>query len=153
MARKRAKLTPSRLALDAGLSDGVVRHIEASGGIPGIQTIELLAVVLGVSPSWLAYGPPSKRQPPPPELPDVPASFAERLTAARMLRCLSRKALAKAAELSLSAVSGLENAQLPSVATAERLAKALRVPPGWLAFGAEPTATAQMISDPLPLGR
>ncbi len=151
MARRHVKLSASRLALDAGLSDGVVRHIEDAGGIPGLQTVERLATVLGISAAWLTYGPSSPKLKHPPELVVSLGSFAERLSAARALRGLSRKALAKTAELSLTAVSGLESGQVPNVATAERLAKALRISPGWLAFGAEPSADAQMRSRPLPL--
>lgn len=152
-ARKRANLSASRLALDAGLSDGVVRHIEDVGGVPGLLTVERLATILGISAAWLAYGPPSPRLKQPSELPDTLATFAERLTAARMLRGLSRKALSKAAELSLTAISGLESGQVPNVATVERLAKALEIAPGWLAFGPEPSCESQTISSPPPLGR
>lgn len=151
-ARKRASLSASRLALDAGLSDGVVRHIEDVGGIPSVQTVERLAAVLDISAAWLAFGPPSSRLPPPTELCEPTDSFAARLTAARALRGLSRKALAKAAELSLTAVTGLESGQVPNVATVERLAKALKIAPGWLAFGPA-AAEAQTMSVPLTLGR
>lgn len=151
--RKRADVSASRLAIDAGLSDGVVRHIEDAGGVPSVQTVGRLAAVLGISAAWLAYGPPSPRLHQPSELTDTPATFAERLTAARTLCGLSRKALAKAAELSLTAVTGLESGQVPNIATVERLAKALKIAPGWLAFGAEPLAPAQTISTPLPLDR
>jgi transcriptional regulator with XRE-family HTH domain len=152
-ARKRANVSASRLALDAGLSDGVVRHIEDAGGVPGLQTVERLAGILGISAAWLAYGPPSPRLQRPSELIETIATFAERLTAARTLRGLSRKALAKAADLSLTAVSSLESGQVPSVATVERLAKVLKISPGWLAFGAEPSNPAQTISSPPPLDR
>jgi transcriptional regulator with XRE-family HTH domain len=151
MARKKAKLTPSRLALDAGLSDGVVRHIEDAGGVPGIQTVERLAAVLDISPAWLAYGPPQKRLAQPSELAPFTGNFARRLLAARTLRGLSRKALAQLAELSLTAVSDLESGRVPNVATAERLAKALKLSPGWLAFGAEPAPQGQIISSPSSL--
>lgn len=152
-ARKRANISPSRLALDAGLSDGVVRHIEDAGGIPGLLTVQRLASLLGISAAWLAYGPPSPRVKHPPELSAALVTFAERLTAARMLRGLSRKALSKAADLSLTAVSGLESGQIPNVATAERLAQALKVSPGWLAFGADPSDVTQTISRLLHLER
>lgn len=152
-ARKRAKLSPSRLALDSGLSDGVVRHIEDAGGVPGLQTVESLAAVLAISPTWLAYGQPSPRLKHPAELTAGPATFAARLAAARTLRGLSRKALAKAAGLSLTAVSGLESGQVPSIATAEKLAKAMKISPGWLAFGTEATHAAQTMSSSLPLER
>jgi transcriptional regulator with XRE-family HTH domain len=150
-ARRRSKLSASRLALDAGLSDGVVRHIEDAGGIPGVTTVERLATALGLSAAWLAFGPPSPRLPVPQDLTEETASFAERLSAARTLRGLSRKALAKSAELSLTAVSGLEGGQIPNVATVERLARALKISPGWLAFGLETATQAQTMLTPLPL--
>jgi len=39
----------------AVLREGTVRAIEA-GGMPTLDTLEQLAVLLGVSPAWLAYG-------------------------------------------------------------------------------------------------
>lgn len=151
-ARKQAKLTPSRLSLDAGLSDGVVRHIEDEGGVPGLATVQRLADALGISPAWLAYGQAPEKQQPPAGLSDS-ATFAERLQAARSTRGLSRKALARETGLSLTAITGLESGQVPSVTNAEKVAKALRVSPGWLAFGGPSATAAQTISSGLLLER
>lgn len=43
------------LAKAAGLTDGAVRSVE-SGRQPSLATLEALAVALGVSPAWLAFG-------------------------------------------------------------------------------------------------
>jgi len=39
----------------AGISPGTVRSLEA-GTMPSLDTLELIAKALGVSPAWLAYG-------------------------------------------------------------------------------------------------
>lgn len=54
--RTKADLSQRRLGALAGLSDATVQAIEQGGRMPGIDTVERLATVLGVSDSWLAYG-------------------------------------------------------------------------------------------------
>jgi transcriptional regulator with XRE-family HTH domain len=49
-------LTMRALARAAGLTDTAVRSTETGASMPGIATVESLAVALGVSPGWLAYG-------------------------------------------------------------------------------------------------
>ncbi len=44
------------LARAAGLTHTAVRSTETGASMPGIATAEALAIALGVSPAWLAYG-------------------------------------------------------------------------------------------------
>lgn len=44
------------LATAAGLSHSAVRSTETEASMPSIATAESLAIALGVSPAWLAYG-------------------------------------------------------------------------------------------------
>lgn len=53
--RRERGLSAMGLARQAGLTDGAVRSVEG-GRHPSLSTIEALAVALGVSPAWLAYG-------------------------------------------------------------------------------------------------
>lgn len=57
MAREQAKLTQRGLAAAAKCAESMISDIEGSAGrMPQIDTVEVLARVLGVSPGWLAYG-------------------------------------------------------------------------------------------------
>lgn len=49
-------LTMRAVARAAGLTDTAVRSTETGASMPTIATAEALAVALGVSPAWLAYG-------------------------------------------------------------------------------------------------
>lgn len=134
-ARSAAGLTGTRLSLDAGLSDNAVANLER-GRIPGIDTIERLAVRLDVSPCWLAFGA------------DQPAEAAEglrcaaigqRLASARTDAGQSGRSLAAAADTSSPTVLRIEKgAFMPRLDTVEKLAKALQLAPCWLAFGLGP---------------
>jgi transcriptional regulator with XRE-family HTH domain len=55
-ARERTGLSRRRVSLDAGLAPEAVHSIEHTSRMPGIDTTERLANVLGVSAAWLAYG-------------------------------------------------------------------------------------------------
>lgn len=55
-AREAEGLSRRKLSELAGLSSPVAQHIETGTNVPGIDTVEKLARVLRVSPSWLAYG-------------------------------------------------------------------------------------------------
>lgn len=54
-ARQARGLSVRVLATAAGVSHTAVGNVE-SGTMPGLDTAEALAVALGVSPAWLAYG-------------------------------------------------------------------------------------------------
>lgn len=150
--RMAVELSQRSLAAAADLSSTVVLYIER-GRAPTLDTVEQIAGVLGVTACWLAYGaegplPFVQKRPQaehPAEGPQVPEAAGNvlrckglpaRLGLARDARGLSRKALARAAEMSTTAISNIEDkGSLPSVATAEQLAAALGVSPCWLAYG------------------
>ena len=56
LARERLGLSRRRVSTLAGLAPETVYSIENTNRMPGIDTVEKLASVLGVSPAWLAYG-------------------------------------------------------------------------------------------------
>lgn len=49
-------LSARAVATAATITEGTIRAIEKRGGMPTIDTLEQLAIALGVSPSWLAFG-------------------------------------------------------------------------------------------------
>lgn len=69
-ARTAAGLSANALAQRCGLAPATVRRVELGFNVPALDTVEHLALVLGVSPAWLAFGagssrggdPPSKRR-------------------------------------------------------------------------------------------
>lgn len=151
--RVAVELSQRSLATAADLSSTVVMYIER-GRAPTLDTVEQLAAALGVTACWLAYGAegplPFQQKRPQAEHPaegpkGAPADaggalrckgLPARLGLARALRGLSRKALARAAEMSTTAISNIEvKGSLPNVATAEQLAGVLGVSPCWLAYG------------------
>ncbi len=60
LARDRAQLTQRALAQLTKCSESTISDIEAGnkagGRMPQIDTVEVFARALGVSPGWLAYG-------------------------------------------------------------------------------------------------
>jgi len=86
--------------------------------------------------------------------------FSERLKRARREKNVTADNLSVAAGVSNSAVSHLEaGARLPRLPTLERIANALQVSPGWLAFGADAEfepfdgLRCSMLADRLRAGR
>lgn len=129
--RQALDIAPRRLAEQAGLGNDVAGYLESGERVPRLDTVARLAVALGVSPSWLAYGIE-------PEQPDgiEGATLGERLQAARTARGLSQVALGERAQLSGQALGRIErDRHAADIATIERLADALDVSPGWLAYG------------------
>ena len=126
------------MAEAAGISDGqIVFRIERKQGhVPRCDTVELIAYALGLSPTFLAYGIEADCLP----LADGLRceGVAARLQETRAARGLSVLALAKQAGLSHTAVGNIERGTMPGLDTAEALAKALGVSPGWLAYGLGP---------------
>jgi type I restriction enzyme R subunit len=134
-ARKESGLKASQLSQRAGLSQRVVSFIEREGQVPAIDTLALLARVLGRSPCWLAFG----------EGQGIPAEedpgIAGRLLLARQARGMSRNALGLASGTSDVSVIRIEAGEVqPRLDTVEKLAAALDVSPGWLAWGVDPEA-------------
>lgn len=127
------KTLTSQAALIGG---SVILGIEDRGKIPHLDTIAKIALALGLSPAFLAYGIQTDSAPTTDILPGN--GLATRLWQVRTQRGLSVLALAQVAGLSHTAVGNLERGAIPNVATAESLAKALGVSPGWLAYGLGP---------------
>jgi transcriptional regulator with XRE-family HTH domain len=135
-AREAKQMTRQALGLAAGLSHPVIYPIERKERIPRIDTVEQLARALDVSPCWLAYGLESE-----PLSSDALRSEGAglRLKSAREKAGMSKKALAMEAETTDTTVRLTEAGKtMPSVATAEQLAKALGISPCWLAYGEGP---------------
>lgn len=138
LRRARENLSFSSVAEAAGISDGqIVFRIERKQGhVPRCDTVERVAYALGLSPTFLAYGLESDG----PQLADGLRceGVAVRLRETRIARGLSVLALAKQAGLSHTAVGNIERGTMPGLDTAEALANALGVSPGWLAYGLGP---------------
>lgn len=135
-ARRAAGLTALVLSQAAHVGKSLVSILEGGGGrVPRLDTVELLAVALSLSPSFLAFGI---------ELPYEPATelrskgFAARLSEARRERGLSMRAVDKRAGISPGSTRSLEAGTMPSLDTLELIATSLGVSPAWLAFGEGP---------------
>ena len=140
----RQNLSFDSVALASGLTDGsTVLHLERKRGhVPRLDTVERLAHGLGLSPAFLAFDLGADTS--------LPADglrcegIASRLRETRTVCGLTMRALARAAGLTDTAVRSTESgASIPSIATAESLAKALGVSPAWLAFGEGPQVLPQ----------
>lgn len=158
------ELSQTQIGVAAGIDRAVISRIEHGGVAPRLDTIERLAVALGISPVWLAFGeqghmrfrqrhprPALPFDPPVPELAErefkaLYSGLADRLKLARQLRDLSLRQVGKLAKhphapeddkgLSAQAVLDIEmGRRIPYVETCEAVAVALDVSPGWLAFG------------------
>lgn len=114
----------------------LVASLEQGQRIPRLDTVERVAYALGLSPAFLAYGIEADADPPSDGL--RCEGVAQRLRQTRVQRGLSVLALATAAGLSHTAVGNVERGTMPTLATAESLAAALGVSPGWLAYGLGP---------------
>ena len=138
----------------AGCNQATVGNIENGKNTPSVAIVEGLAIALGVSPTYLAFGhdglvPFRQKQP----VPDVPLpeplpnpgqgrertahlGLPVRLRQTRELRGHSLRGLAALAGLTAQAVLYLENSSTTAkLDTCELLAVALDVAPGWLAYG------------------
>ena len=153
LKRARANLSFNSVATASGLSDGnTIFQLERKAGhVPRLDTVERVAYGLGLSPAFLAYGIEADADPPSDGLrcEDV----ALRLRQTRIDRGLSVLALATAAGLSHTAVGNVERGTMPTIATAEALATALGVSPGWLAYGLGPMvlpAQRSLAASPAP---
>lgn len=159
--RNLADLSMNQLSLAAGIAHTTVADVEKRGRVPGIDLVEKLATGLGVSPAWLAFGwsgwQPFVLKQPRPAIPhDDPAPapgsavFQERYRTcgARLQRCREQAGLTlrdvvtltsdNEQRISHQAVLYVENGQIvPKLNTLEAIARALQVPPSWLAYGEE----------------
>ncbi len=152
--RDSAELTLRGLAACAGCASTTVQRIEDGTQRPSIELIEALAVALGVSAVYLAYGHDGhlvfqQKRAVPDVLPTDPEpqptaegfrdrwqGMPERLRLAREARGYTMRGLARLAGLTAQAVLYTEEGKtVPKVDTCELLAVALHVAPGWLAYG------------------
>lgn len=126
---------------------------EAGQYSPRVGTAEELAAALGVPPVWLAFGDEGayvfeykRPRSPVPSDPPIPqlgggifakrfAGMGERLAQRRAEVQLGLRHVAELAGLSGQAIILVERGRQASLDTIERLAMALVVAPGWLAFG------------------
>ncbi len=128
---------------------------EAGGPLPGIDTVERLAVALGLAPCFLGFGiegedvfrqkvpggvgramPPVPPAADPVQGPLLYEGLPARLAELRERRGLTRRALGRDSGTSDTTVRRVEEREIvPTIATIERLAAALAVSPCWLAFG------------------
>lgn len=132
VARLRADLGRQPLSLAAKLAGNAVQRIEVEQRVPSVEAVEKLAAVLRVSPCFLAFG---VERPFDEQAVGRIGELAARLRFAREQSGLSQNALAKAAGVARTMIGYIESgATMPSVATIELLASALRVSPCWLAF-------------------
>lgn len=135
--RKTAALNRHSVTQKAQLADvSAVLGLEQGRRIPRLDTAERIAYALGLSPAFLAYGIASDTDQPVEGL--RCEGVSSRLRQTRIHLGLSVLALATAAGLSHTAVGNVERGTMPTVATAEALATALGVSPGWLAYGLGP---------------
>ncbi len=118
-----------------GRAADVVVYIESGQRRPTVGTVARLALGLGVSAGWLAFGLGVPRG-------DGPAATTEgmgaRIAAVRIERGLTKAALSRLVDLSPSSFAKIENGGQTGVDVLEALAKALGVSPAWLAFGEGP---------------
>lgn len=135
--RKRSELSSAALAQRAGVSHAIVRYIETEERLPTVETVERLAVALGISAAWLTYG---KGEASDQTAPGC-AAMGERLRSARTERELTRIELARAANLNPGTIAKIEGGGMAGVDTVEEIAEALRVSPAWLAYGTGPQET------------
>jgi len=138
LKRARENLSFNSVAAAAGLSDGntIFQLERKQGHVPRLDTVEKVAYGLGLSPAFLAYGIEADADRPSDGL--RCEGVALRLRQTRIHLGLSVLAFATAAGLSHTAVGNVERGTMPTVATAEALAIALGVSPGWLAYGLGP---------------
>lgn len=153
-AREQAELFQIEVADLAGLSRSIVCALESGDHRPNAETIEKIACALGISPTWLAFGPDGywrfcQRIPrkgfagPTDPIPDparriCPDRFKEigsRMRWARERANLSMRGLARVTMLSAQAIALIESGRsVPLIPNLETIAKELSVSPGWLAF-------------------
>lgn len=134
-ALKQSGLTRTALARLAGVSHPVVGSLETRQSLTTVSTIVRLALALGVSSSWLAYGLGEQNGQGNAASCD---GMDERLRLARKARGHTRTELARLAEVTPGTIAHIEGGGQAKVNTVESLAKALEVSPGWLAFGIGP---------------
>lgn len=152
--RKSSGTTQLALSRWAGVGSPLISSVEAQTQRPKIDTVEKIAVGMGVSPVYLAFGTEGDRpfraktpsylksdETPKPQpgtgvFRERYKGAAERLRTSRERLGLSLRDLAAAAQVSYQAVLYTETGKtVPRLDTVEAIAVALDVAPGWLAYG------------------
>lgn len=131
-ARRQAGIASAALAHRAGISHAIVRYIENEHRLPSVETIERMAVALGLTATRLPFGigsTISKR------IAATCSGMSERLQVARTERGYTRTDLARMIERTPGTFAGIENGGQASVDTIARLSKELRISPAWLVCG------------------
>jgi len=131
-ARKTAGLTRKAVVQNAGAGQTAIRDLETDQRLPTVATVARLALALGVTAPWLAYG-----------LGDMTTEgttanadgMGARLQAVRGERAITKAELGRLARLTAPSITQIENGGSSGVHVVEALALALGVSPGWLAFG------------------
>ena len=132
--RQDAGLSRLALAERVGGSHATVGYLESGQRWSSLGTVARLASALGCSAVWLAYGLGAPQEAGTVDI----AGLGSRLVSVRTERGLTKADLAEATGLSSAAILGIERGAEARVDTVERIAKALGVSPGWLAYGVGP---------------
>lgn len=140
-ARHAAELTPKAVVQRMGGDQALVREIEDGQRLPTVGTLARLAIALGVTPAWLAYGIGESVTGQGAATCD---GMGARLQGARLQAGHNKAAVARLVGLSPSAYAKIENGGQSGVDVIESIAKALGVSPAWLAFGMGP----QVVTSP-----
>ncbi len=130
-ARRSAALTRNELVQSVGAGQTAVSEIEAGKRLPTVGMIARLAVALGVSAGWLAYGLGDERA-------DGPAANCDgmgmRVQEVRAALGMPKAELARRADLSPRTISNIENGAQAGIEVIDAMATVLNVSPAWLAF-------------------
>lgn len=152
--RANVDLPASTLNSLSGSGQGTANRIEDGHTSPRIDIVERFACVLGVSPSWIAFGhegyePFQQRRPRdliPIESPSPQAAIralserykgvGERLSRIRQLKELSLRDAGKLTGITHAGLDRIEKgATVPKISTCERIAVAFGIAPAWLTYG------------------
>jgi len=129
-------MSGASLSVAVGMHRAAASGLEKGGRAPRVDTVEKLAMALGVSPCYLAYG---VEMPGPPDAGMRSSDMPQRLSTVRQERGLSRLELGRLSGTSHTFVRMTETGTtVPNIAKVEQLAKALNVSVCWLAFGTGP---------------
>ena len=134
-SREKADLTRQGLAQKIGGSHATIGYLESAERCPSVDTTERLAAALSISAAWLAFGLGEQSDTCPAA---ASAGMGTRLADVRTARGYTKAQLAAEAKLNPGSILGIERAGQTGIDTLEKLAKALRVSPAWLAFGVGP---------------
>ncbi len=134
-ARKQSGLSRAALGHKVGRDAEVAAYVETGQRLPTVGTIARLALGLGISAAWLAYGVGAPTREGPPATTD---GMGTRLAAVRIERAITKAELGRLADLTAPSITQIENGGQSGVEVIEALADALGISPAWLAFNQGP---------------